>query len=117
MRSNLFAFLLVPALLAVTFAHPASRRVPSLKEQKANDALKGKYLILLEDKTAAEVSAFSGWLERTHERSLGARNGTSTGIVKETHSQLLGFHMFTGYFDNDTVKAIKNHPDVSQSLF
>jgi hypothetical protein len=86
--------------------------MPSLEEQRA----KNGYIIMLGDKTPAKISAFSDWLEKTHKKSRGARNGTFTGISTKAHFPLIGFNVITGYFDDDTVKAIENHPDVSQLL-
>ncbi|KAH6896542.1 hypothetical protein B0T10DRAFT_454450 [Thelonectria olida] len=108
MQSKLFALALVPALVTVTaFASP-TLYWPSEKGEGT------EYTIVLHNKTSAQRSAFSEWLEKTHENSRGGRNGTFTGITRALPFNQNILYLIFGRFDDETVEAIAAHPDVEE---
>ncbi|KLP04030.1 related to alkaline protease (oryzin) [Fusarium fujikuroi] len=76
-----------------------------------DSTIPGSYIITLKSEIKAPaVKAHMKWVEGVHKRSLEKRDGDNG--VEKTFETEAGFHGYSGTFDDETVKQIKQSPEV-----
>jgi oryzin len=88
-------------------ALPSAFAAPTSVEAK-REVVPNKYIITLKE-SVTDFDAHVSWVTDFHKRSLGRRD--TVGVEKEYHIDT--FNAYAGEFDEETIEAIRNNPDVS----
>lgn len=78
------------------------------------EVIPGKFIVTLKENVeASDFDSHVAWVNDVHKRSLNRRD--TTGIEKEFH---IGdsFNAYVGEFDEETIEAIRNSPEVSDII-
>lgn len=108
-----FKNLVVAAVALVGFAQAA----PTTHIAQTDTIVKDGYIIKLRSGTS-DFDSHVSWVKGVHKRNL-AKRGAIEQVFKGIERMYTGeFHWngYAGQFDADTIKEIRNHPDVSQPL-
>ncbi|KAL2756620.1 hypothetical protein ACRALDRAFT_1041140 [Sodiomyces alcalophilus JCM 7366] len=98
------------AFAPLGFAAPA-QEVPTeeVSYGTVGSTVPGKYIVTLKNNLKEQdVASHLSWVDGVHARSLHKRDNSGVG---ETFD-IKDFHAYVGEFDEETIEAIKNSPDV-----
>lgn len=105
------AFKKLALLLAAALPFGSASPVP----QSPQPQIKGNYIITLKSGLSTrDVDAHMSWIDNVHKRSIGARDLDLPG-VKDTY-QAGSFKGYSGSFDDATIEALRNNPEVCIQL-
>ncbi|KPM34286.1 Subtilisin-like proteinase Mp1 [Neonectria ditissima] len=102
----MFSLLLLVAAVPVALGRPAP-----VSTHAIGDIVKGKYIVTIKPEIEApRLEDHLGWVDDIHARSLRRRDGATEAGVDKVWSNT--FKGYSGEFDKDTIKEIKNSDEV-----
>ncbi|KAK7421483.1 Suppressor of the cold-sensitive snRNP biogenesis mutant brr1-1 [Neonectria punicea] len=102
----MYSLLLLAAAIPAALGRPAP-----VSTHAIGDIVKGKYIVTIKpDVAAPRLQDHLGWVDDIHARSLSRRDGATEAGVDKVWSDT--FKGYSGEFDTDTIKEIKNSDEV-----
>lgn len=98
------------AFLSFAAAAPLASEQAEKAAAASEPSVTNKYIVSL--KPGIQARDHIAWVEDVHKRSIGKRDGLTTGVEKTMSIDGTDFTVYSGSFDDATIESIKQNSDV-----